>query len=174
MKYRALVSITLLFLLFNQGVQAQDSLVSAESSFKYIATTLDKFRATGRLVNNPGIDGADLEHFIALLDDFYQQFSQGFNSDSAMCQFYRDPENGRMTIEQRAELSFSYLREIGARLERYISIDEDFQLALEEQFGSILLRNITAAKATAISNQRLPSSNFDEAAMINFADTMCD
>lgn len=172
------MKIQLLFVMFLmlfsiQGVMAQESPASAESSFKYIANTLDKFHGTGRLVNNPGIDGADLEPFIEYLQDFYQQFSQSFNSDSAMCSFYRDPENGRMTIAERAELSFSYLRALDARVDRFIAIDEEFQNMLEKQFGSIVLANITAIKADSISNQQLPAAEFDEAAMINFLDTMC-
>lgn len=167
------ISVVVLFLFSNQGVMAQESLASAESSFKYIANTLDKFRGTGRLVNNPGIDGADLEPFIDYLQDFYQQFSQSFSSDSAMCRFYRDPENSRMTIAERAELSFTYLRALEARVDRFISIDEEFQDMLEDQFGSILLRNITVIKVDSISNQQLPASDFDEAAMISFLDTMC-
>ena len=147
------------------------STASAESSFKYIANTLTAFRTTGRLTNNPGIDGADLEHFILLLDEYYNQFTQGFGSNSAMCSFYRDPENGRMTIEERGELAFSFLRDLPARLDRYISIDQDFQDEVEIQFGSILKDNINVIKLDAVSNQRLPASEFDEAAKINFADT---
>lgn len=173
MRFRILLSTTFLMLFATQLVQAQDSLVSAETSFKYIANTLDRFHGTGRLVNNPGIDGADLEPFIDFLEDFYQQFSQSFNSDSAMCNFYRDPENGRMTIEERAELSFSYLRDLDARVARYIAINEDFEDTLEDQFGSILLDNITAIKADSLSNQQLPASEFDEAARISFLDSMC-
>lgn len=168
-----LLWVVLLMLFSIQGVMAQDSLTSAESSFKYITNTLDKFHGTGRLVNNPGIDGADLEPFIEYLQDFYQQFSQSFNSDSAMCSFYRDPENGRMTIAERAELSFSYLRALDARVDRFIAIDEEFQNMLKKEFGSIVLANITAIKADSISNQQLPAAEFDEAAMINFLDTMC-
>ena len=172
MKFQLLAVV--LFLLFSsKSVMAQDSLASAESSFKYITNTLDKFHSTGRLVNNPGIDGADLEAFMEYLQEFYQQFSQGFNSESAMCSFYRDPENGRMTIAERAEVSFSYLRALDARVDRFIAIDEQFQNMLEKQFGSILLANITAIKADSISNQQLPASEFDEAAMISFLDTMC-
>jgi len=164
----------LLMLSTMHSVSAQTNLRSAETSFKFIANILQTFRNTGRLVNNPGIDGADLEHFIALLDDYYLRFSRGFNSESAMCGFYRDPENGRMTIEERAEISFSFLRDLDDRVSRYISIDGEFSDEVETQFGSILLRNITAAKVDSISNQRLPSSNFEEAAKINFLDTMCD
>ncbi len=151
----------------------QSSLESAESSFRYIANTLQTFRTTGRLVNNPGIDGADLEAYIELLDTFYEEFSRGFTGNSAMCQFYFDPENGRMTIEEKAELSFSFLRSLEDRIALYISIDHEFQDMVEQEFGSFLLRNINDAKATAVSNQRLPSTEFDEADVISFIDTMC-
>ncbi len=152
---------------------AAEDIADAEASFKYIASTLQTFRDTGRLVNNPGIDGSDLEHFIALLDAAYSRFSRGFNSESAMCNFYRDPENGRMTIEERAEISFSYLRGLDARLELYLAANAEFKERVDEQFGRIVLDNITAIKKTSGSNQRLPSSAFDEAATINFLDSMC-
>ncbi len=173
---RLATSAALTLLLAVQPVYAVEStalIESAETSFKYIANTLYTFRSTGRLVNNPGIDGSDLEHFILLLEDFYRQFSSGFDRDSAMCQFYMDPENGRMTIEDKAEISFGFLRDLDDRLDRYISVDGEFKDSVEEQFGSILLTNIMQAKQGAISNQRLPSSDFDEAARINFADTSC-
>jgi hypothetical protein len=65
------------------------------------------------------------------------------------------------------------LRDLPARLDRYISIDQDFQDEVEIQFGSILKDNINVIKLDAVSNQRLPASEFDEAAKINFADTAC-
>ena len=171
------VTATMLWFVFSlQPAVAADSKVSissAEASFRYIASTLRRFRDSGRLVNNPGIDGADFEEFFSLLGDFYTQFSRDFGAGSAMCQFYTDPENGRMTIEERAELGFSFLLDIDDRIARYILVDRDFQEALEREFGSIVLANINAAKGAAISNQRLPTSQFDEAAKINFADTAC-
>ncbi|MBS24961.1 MAG: hypothetical protein CMQ28_04900 [Gammaproteobacteria bacterium] len=136
-------------------------------------STLRTFRETGRLVNNPGVDGSDLEAFIELLDFYYDQFSSGFNSDSAMCRFYRDPDNGRMTIEERAEISFSLLRELPDRIERYITVDEDFQNELADEFGTFLLDNINQIKIASLSNQQLPSSEFDEAAVISFIDSAC-
>lgn len=157
----------------SSSVIAQSGIESAEASFKYIASTLQTFRTTGRLVNNPGIDGADLEAYIELLDFYYEQFSSGFNRDSAMCRFYQDPENARMTIEERAELSFSFLRDLDDRVSLYISVDEEFQEMLEREFGSMLLRNVGERMLTAVSSQRLPSSNFDEAAVISFIDSMC-
>jgi len=138
-----------------------------------VHSTLRTFRETGRLVNNPGVDGSDLEAFIELLDFYYEQFSSGFNSDSAMCRFYRDPDNGRMAIEERAEISFSLLRELPDRIERYITVDEDFQNELADEFGTFLLDNINQIKIASLSNQQLPSSEFDEAAVISFIDSAC-
>ena len=155
------------------GQSSIGTIESAENSFKYIANSLQIFHTTGRLVNNPGIDGADLEAYIELLETYYEEFSRGFGSDSTLCQFYLDPENGRMTIEEKAELSFSFLRSLEQRIERYIAIDAEFQDMVIEEFGSFLLRNINEAKVTAVSNQRLPSTEFDEAAVISFIDTMC-
>ena len=132
-------------------------------------STLSTFRDTGRLVNNPGVDGSDLEAFIELLDFYYEQFSSGFNSDSAMCRFYRDPDNGRMTIEERAEISFSLLRELPDRIERYITVDEDFQNELADEFGTFLLDNINQIKIDSLSNQQLPLSEFDEEAVISLS-----
>ena len=78
-----------------------------------------------------------------------------------------------MTIEDRAELGFSFLLELDDRLARYLQVERDFQEAVEREFGSILLSNINNAKGDTASNQRLPTSEFDEAARINFADTAC-
>ena len=154
-------------------LHAADDIEDAEASFNYISSTLQTFRGSGRLVNNPGIDGSDLEHFIALLDEAQLSFSQRFNSESAMCRFYRDPENSRMTIEDRAELSISFLRDLADRVTLYISANAEFEEAVEDQFGRIVLDSINAIKFDSVSNQRLPSSAFDEAATINFLDSMC-
>jgi len=40
------------------------------------------------------------------LDAYREEFSVGFNLDSAMCQFYLNPENGRMTLEKKGRDSF--------------------------------------------------------------------
>ena len=157
-----------------QSSLEQTSLESAEASFRYITSTLQSFRTTGRLVNNPGIDGADLEAFIEVLETYYGEFSRGFNSDSPMCRFYRDPENGRMTIEEKAELSFSFLADLEIRRARYVAVDVEFQQSIVTEFGSILLRNINERKISSTSNQRLPASEFDEAATINFIDSVCN
>lgn len=153
---------------------AQSELASAEDSFKYIANTLQTFNRTGRLANNPGVDGADLEHYLELLRAYYAQFLRDFGPESAMCRFYRDPQNGHMTIEDRAELSFSMLQGLAERNARYIAVDQEFQAEMEDHFGSILLEAINVAKAAASSNRRLPSENFEQSVMINFLDTTCD
>lgn len=158
---------------YASDVSAQFSLASAESSFKYINSTLQTFRNTGRLVNNPGVDGSDLEAFMDVLEFYYDQFSGEFNSESSMCAFYLDPENGRMTIEERAELSFSFLRDLDDRISRYIETDEEFQNEIADEFGTFLLDNINELKLESVSNQQLPSSVFDEAAVINFIDSVC-
>ena len=162
----------LLLLVSGLLVAAEDA-ADAGASFNYIASTLQTFRGSGRLVNNPGIDGADLEYFIALLEEAYQGFSRDFNSESAMCRFYRDPENGRMTIEDRAQLSYSFLRDPIDRLEKINSANVYFKEAVEDQFGRIVLDNINVTKQNSVSYQQLPPSGFDEAAMINFLDAMC-
>ena len=161
-----------LFFIANAS-SAQSTIAGADASFSYIASTLQLFRNTGRLVNNPGIDGADLEAFIELLDYYYDQFSNEFNHDSPMCQFYMDPENGRMTIEDKAELSFSFLRDLDDRVELYLSVDEEFQNQVVDEFGSFLLDNINEEKLVSSNSQQLPSSTFDEAAIISFIDSVC-
>lgn len=173
MKFTKIFCASIALLLFTTGLSAQSTIESAEQSFRYITSTLQTFRNTGRLVNNPGIDGADLEAFIDLLDFYQQQFSSGFNRDSAMCQFYLDPENGRMTIEERAEISFSLLRDLDDRIARYVSVDEEFQNEIADEFGTFLLDNINEQKTESVANQQLPASQFDEAAMISFIDSAC-
>ena len=152
---------------------AQVDITDAEQTYSYIASTLNTFRTTGRLVNNPGIDGSDLEAFLDLLDDYFGQFSSEFNSESRVCEFYRDPENNKMTIEEKADISFSFLRDLEERIEHYIAVNEDFLEQLAEEFGTFLLDNINEIKENSSSYQRLPSSSFDEAAVISFLDSNC-
>ncbi len=159
--------------LWLQISHAQSELASAEDSYKYIATTLQTFRRTGRLANNPGVDGADLEHYLELLQTYYEEFRRDFGPDSAVCTFYLDPENGLMTIEDRAEQSFSRLRNLTERNARYIAVDREFQVEMEDHFGSILLDAINAAKDSVESNHRLPSANFEQSVIISFLDTTC-
>jgi len=166
--------LVLILSIFNSGSGlAQAVTGNAESTFKYLANTLQVYRTTGRIAVNLGLDGADYEHFLEIIETAHQEFSKDFASESAMCMFYLDPENFRMTIEERAELSFSFLGDLDLRAEQYAKIDEDFLNLIEREFGTILQEDLIAAKQQAVSNQRLPSSGFDEAAVINFADTAC-
>ncbi len=173
MKYFSVSFVCLLLVWSAPMVKAQSSIESAEQSFRYINNTLQTFRNTGRLTNNPGVDGSDLEAFMGLLEFYYEEFSSEFNSNSSMCQFYRDPENGRMTIEERAEISFGLLRDLDERIQRYIATDEEFQNEVADEFGTFLLDNINEIKTESVSNQQLPSSQFDEAAVISFIDSVC-
>ena len=162
-----------LFTLLPNGGRAQTDLAGAEASFLYIASTLQSFRNTGRLANNPGIDGADLEAFIELLETYYQEFTNNFGGNSAMCQFYMDPENGRMEIGEKAKLSFSFLPDLEDRIQYYIVIEAQFQEDLAIEFGGILQENVNQKRSASMSSQRLPSSEFDEAAVISFLDSAC-
>ena len=78
-----------------------------------------------------------------------------------------------MTIEERAELSLSFLRDLADRITLYISANAEFKDNVDDQFGRIVLDGINVIKVESVSNQRLPSSAFDEAATINFLDSMC-
>ena len=163
----------IVFPLFVNSSEAQLAIKDAEQSFNYVSNTLNTFKSTGRLVNNPGIDGSDLEAFIVLLEYYYDEFSRDFNRDSLMCEFYRDPENSRMTIEEKAEISFSFLSSLENRIDQYIAVNEDFQDQLADEFGTILLDNVNEIKTESTSNLRLPTLVFDEAAVISFIDSSC-
>lgn len=166
----------LFVLVFSQAAQSQPASSAAETveqTFLYIKSTLDTFRATGRLVNNPGIDGADLEVFIDFLAEFEAVFSIEFSPASAMCSYYLDSENSRMTIEERAEIAFSFLSELDKRISHYSKAAEEFDEMIEVEFGQLVLEQIEKFKLQASSHQRLPSSKFDEAAVISFLDSAC-
>ena len=167
-----LVSLTLVLFYFKSGL-AQTEISYAEQTFAYISSTLNTFKTTGRLVNNPGIDGSDLESFIELLERYSEEFSKEFNADSAMCGYYLNPENSRMTIEEKAQISFSFLSSLETRIEHYLAVIEDFQEELAEEFGTFLLSNINEFKVESVSHLRLPSSELDEAAVISFLDSTC-
>ena len=154
-------------------VNAQTVINDAEQSFSYISSTLDTFESTGRLVNNPGIDGSDLEAYLDLLRYYYDEFSRDFNRDSSMCDFYRDPENNGMTIEEKAEISFSFLSDLDDRVDHYIVTNDSFQNELAEEFGTFLLDNVADLKAGSKANHGLPASVVDEAGMISFIDSAC-
>ena len=165
-------TLTLVLFHLNSGL-AQTEISDAEQTFVYISSTLNIFKTTGRLVNNPGIDGSDLEPFIELLEYYSEEFSKEFNADSAMCGYYLNPENSRMTIEEKAQISFSFLTSLETRVEQYLTVNEDFQEELAEEFGTFLLDNINELKLQSVSHLRLPSSELDEAAVISFLDSTC-
>lgn len=154
-------------------VNAQSTISDAEQSFSYISSTLNTFQATGRLVNNPGIDGSDLEAYLDLLQYYYDEFSRDFNRDSSMCYFYRDPENNRMTIEEKAEISFSFLSGLDDRVDHYIVTNDSFQNQLADEFGTFLLDNVIELQAESTASHGLPASVVDEAGMISFIDLAC-
>ena len=170
------VKVTALGLLLSSPANSQSAqagIESARQSFTYITSTLNAFNSTGRLVKNPGIDGADLEAFIDVLDIYREQFSSSFNLDSSMCQFYLDSENARMSLEEKAKIAFSFLADLTSRLDRFEGVDADFQKTLEVEFGSLILEQIRRQKLTVVSHQQLPTSDFGEAAVITFIDSAC-
>lgn len=176
LKYQAIaisVFLSLSVSLKALGQSDAPTIDSVEQTYLYIKSTLDTFHGTGRLVNNPGIDGADLEVFVALLAEFEIAFSKEFLPDSAMCTFYMDAQNSRMTIEERAEIAFTFLSQLENRKARYAEAAEDFDETIEYEFGRLVLEQIDALKPLASSHQRLPSSQFDEAAIISFLDSAC-
>lgn len=162
--------------LFSVPAYAQPTsqkLESAQQSYRYLSNVLSTFKATGRLLNNPGIDGADLEAFVSLLNFSYQDFSKNFSPNSAMCQFYLNPENGRMTLEEKAEIAFSFLPDLEGRVRRYQRVDTEFKQELEREFGRLVLDKIENQKKSAVSNQQLPTAVNGEAAVIAFIDSAC-
>ena len=167
-----LITLTLLLVYSNSGL-AQVGVSDAEQTFAYISSTLNTFKTTGRLVNNPGIDGSDLESFIDLLEYYFAEFSDDFNAESEMCGYYLNPENSRMAVEEKAQISFSFLNSLEARIEKFLAVNEDFQEELAEDFGTFLLDNVNKLKPQSVSQLRLPSSLFEEAAAINFLDSYC-
>ena len=167
-----LITLTLLLVYSNSGL-AQVGVSDAEQTFAYISSTLNTFKTTGRLVNNPGIDGSDLESFIDLLEYYFAEFSDDFNAESPMCGYYLNPENSRMAVEEKAQISFSFLNSLEARIEKFLAVNEDFQEELAEDFGTFLLDNVNKLKPQSVSQLRLPSSLFEEAAAINFLDSYC-
>ena len=167
-----LITLTLL-VVYSNSCLAQVGVSDAEQTFAYISSTLNTFKTTGRLVNNPGIDGSDLESFIDLLEYYFAEFSDDFNAESPMCGYYLNPENSRMAVEEKAQISFSFLNSLEARIEKFLAVNEDFQEELAEDFGTFLLDNVNKLKPQSVSQLRLPSSLFEEAAAINFLDSYC-
>ena len=72
--------IALLLILGELGEQREvtaqsESGTSSLRLFSYVHDTLSAFEATGRLEPNPGIDGADIEAFVALFESYRTQFA---------------------------------------------------------------------------------------------------
>ena len=70
----------LLLVLGELGEQREVTAQSERSAFSlglfsYVHDTLSAFEATGRLEPNPGIDGADIEAFVALFESYRTQFA---------------------------------------------------------------------------------------------------
>jgi hypothetical protein len=167
------MGISLLCQLLLMSSSAAQSIEDAQKSFAYIKSTLDTFNGSGRLVNNPGIDGADLEAFILVLNEFDLAFRTEFSSDSPLCTFYLDPNNARLTIEERAAIAFSTLSSVARRVDRFKRVAQEFAERIQSEFGSIVLGKIETLEETAVSYLQLPSSNLDEAAQISFIDAAC-
>ncbi len=146
---------------------------SAEQSVHYVAATLRAYRNSGRFADNPGIDEADMGRFIELPEDIQVRFPRNIGPDSPMCNFYRDPENARMTIEERAGIAHGFLPSLENRLRRYVEIDAAFRDALVDNFGSRALERINRIRSESVSSAMLPIREYDEAARIAFADSMC-
>ncbi|MFK7864198.1 MAG: hypothetical protein AB8B95_08250 [Pseudohongiellaceae bacterium] len=163
-------------LLFNGSAFSQSEPLEVESAmqtYRYLTSTLRMFTNTGRLLNNPGIDGSDLEPFVDMLVLYRGHFDANFSINSAMCQFYLNPENGRMTLEEKAEIALSFLPSLDVRILRYVEIDSDFKRTMELEFGGLVLEKIEDLKKTVESSQQLPTSNFNEAAAVTFIDSAC-
>ena len=90
-----------------------------------------------------------------------------------MCQFYRDPENAGMAQRQRAERSFSLLKNLDDRITHYNNVEQEFHAAVEQEFGGRLWLNIVKLKQSAQSKQSLPTVFIDAKARFNFVDASC-
>ena len=154
-------------------VSAQPGAGSADATFKFIASQLQSFERTGQIDASLGLDGSEYEDWLELLRTTYAQFKRGFTADSALCRTYLDPENGRMEIEERAQLAISLLPTLEQRLRYYQDQDALFQEAVQTSFGGGLLSRIDAQKGAASNYEYLPSWNLNVEEAIHFADTAC-
>jgi len=144
-----------------------------ESTFKFVANVLATFRRTGRLLDAIGIDGSEYLHFIQLLESSYGEFTRDFSVDSEFCQFYQDPQNGIMEIEERAMLGFQYLPGLQGRQEYFQRLHLRFEEDVQESYGGQVLERIRVIKADITSFEYLPTRDLDPAETVNFADTAC-
>ncbi len=173
-KINPCVMLSLFFCVFFSGPISQGQTIrEVQDSFSYVKSTLDMFNSTGRLVKNPGIDGADLEAFVAVLAEFDQAYRKEFSLNSPMCRFYLDPNNARLTIEERADIAFSTLSSLDRRIAAFKEISTRFVAQIELDFGTLVMDNIRDFARTSTSYLQLPTSNFDEAAVISFIDSAC-
>lgn len=153
--------------------QSAEEVTSAESTFKFISSNLQNFQRTGRIDDAIGIDGSEYQFFIELLQDSYAEFSEYFSPQSSFCDFYLDPMNGIMEIEERAGVAFEYIPELAVRLENYINLDQEFQGNIAESFGTIVLERIRQMKLESTSFEYLPTWELDSSEILGFADTAC-
>jgi len=68
----------LLLVCFSPWILAASAVADVEARFSYISNALQTFRATGRLLNNPGIDDSDLKRFVVQHDESYLIVSRDF------------------------------------------------------------------------------------------------
>jgi hypothetical protein len=151
----------------------QEQVVSAEQSFTFIASTLQAYNRDGRIEEEIGIGQDRLQDFIDLLTLHYREFTEGFSPTSNFCNFYRDPDNGLIEIEERAVLAFQYLPALPRRVERFINVDQQFMEQLEGSFGAAVLASVDRLKTQARHFEYLPAGEMYGEDMINFADTAC-
>jgi hypothetical protein len=151
----------------------QEQVVSAEQSFKFIASTLQSYSRDGRIQSEIGIVQDRLKDFIDLLKLHYREFTEGFSPASNFCNFYRDPDNGLIEIEERAVLAFQYLPTLPRRQERFLNVDQKFRQQVEASFGAAVLATIEQMKPQARHFEYLPLGEMYGEDMINFADTAC-
>jgi hypothetical protein len=153
--------------------QSEPEIADVESTFKFVANVLGTFQRTGRLLDAIGIDGAEYQHFIQLLERSYGEFTRDFSTESRFCQFYLDPENGIMEIEERAVLGYQYLPDLSVRLEYFQQLHSRFEQDVQESYGGQVLDRIRVIKSDITSFEYLPTQELEGAQAINFADTAC-
>jgi len=153
--------------------QSATEIASAQSTFKFVANVLGNFQRTGRLYDEIGIDGSEYQHFIELLESTYEEFTRNFSPVSEFCQFYHDPKNGIMEIEERAVLGFQYLPDLSGRVENFQRLNRQFEQDVLESYGGQVLERIHQLKTNTTSFEYLPIQDLDATEIVNFADTAC-
>lgn len=158
---------------FQAIAQPSSAIADVESTFKFVANVFGNYRRTGRLLDAIGIDGSEYIHFIQLLESSYGEFTRDFSVESQFCQFYQDPENGIMEIEERAMFGFQYLPDLSVRLEYFQRLHRQFEQDVQESYGGQVLERIRVIKTDITSFEYLPARELDAAEIVNFADTAC-